>query len=200
MGLKDVGGLRGSKTQGSVENEENDTPESLAHIEDINTDGMSKEKERGFFLGLVSGEASFSVRISSNNSGVYTNCVFALQMHECDAAIIKHFYESMKMGNIRHRKDKRGNRGNHVNWKVSNTEQCRVIADWVEKHSENSFFRHTDKYRAFCKWEKCLTLIEEGEHLTDEGVAKIAGLRDQMNHDSRGRTKEEVVEEFNLEV
>lgn len=160
-------------------------------------DELDESDMWAFFLGFLAGEGSFSITITTRKrDGLPSACpVFAIKLEICDKELLELFRDTTGIGHINEAKSQ----GRHyVEWRTSNLESCMYIRDQIESHASGTPFTQTSKYDSLQTWSECLELIEQGEHLTKEGLVRLSELRDEMNDDRRGRTTGEVIEEFDL--
>lgn len=146
-----------------------------------------------FFLAFIAGEGSFSITISHRGGDGETSVspIFSVKLDVSDKELLQMFYSYTGLGHINEGKSQ----GRHyVEWRTSNLEECKYIAEQIEAHAESTPFIYTSKYDSFLVWVDCLKLINGGEHMCDSGIAKLARMRDNMNNDGRGRSAKDVIQ------
>ena len=151
---------------------------------------------KDYILGFVEGEGCFSIAISRNidrkprkNVGkqnkiknpflIRVSPSFRVTNIEANRRVLEEIKDALGVGSIYCQ-----DRG-----KLSLTQQkvayfytrsfddCLKVRDYFK---ELSFV--TKKGQDFILWSKCLELIVQGKHRTNEGILEICALRDQMNY------------------
>lgn len=151
----------------------------------------NKDKMDGFLVGLVVGEGSFHITIGkapNNKKKWYVGSNFGIKLHKSDGEILEYLHNSIELGNIRYN-------GKYVEWRISDLSECVKFSNTFDKMIRGTAFIHTEKYNSYVKWKECLLMILENKGETKEGLIEIAEKRDEINRDSRGRTKDEVIDE-----
>lgn len=125
-----------------------------------------------YIAGFVDGEGSFNVSFKIREDYLHkvkiTACFNISQKEKKILAWIKHI---LKCGTIRARGD------GVFYYEVTNVNSlAKTIIPFFEKFP----LRSQNKLQAFIIFKKIVKLIENGEHLTREGVIKVYNLRDQV--------------------
>ena len=134
--------------------------------------------EAGWVVGFVDGEGCFHIGIAKHaemTAGVQVLPEFTVVQHEGDVQVLHGLKEYFGCGVVRK------NHGDRMCYRV------RGLPHLLEKVVP-FFLEHplkTKKNLDFMKFRDALLLMEKGEHLTPEGLAKIRGLAAQMNRRSR---------------
>jgi hypothetical protein len=150
---------------------------------------------RGFFMGLIVGEGSFSIPITAKsdcNHGVQAKPKFCINMHKENEHVLKYLRDSTELGRLS--KTER-----FTEWTINDLDSCIELSRWIDSEFGGTIFDETAKAHSFQKWVKCLDILNSASGQSAETIKQIAEIRDDMNMDSRGRTKDEIVEHFNLD-
>lgn len=187
MGIEE---FRRENSDGRGTTYERKKPDRDVNYEEVEKIDVNEEKMKGFFLGLIVGEGSFSILLQFEDErrlGVAVRGKFDLRLHEENQYLLKYLHESTELGYISYVSP-------FVNYRITSLDECLELERWIENNLEKSIFKQTAKYESFVKWGECLSMIEERKHLTKDGLLEIAKLRDNMNRDQRGRNYEEIKE------
>ena len=134
--------------------------------------------ETQWIVGFVDGEGCFHVGISQHEGlrlGVQVLPEFTVVQHRRDVNILYALKRHFGCGVVR------VNHGDRMAWRVRDRKQLleRIVP---------FFMRHSLKTRKkvdFLKFRKVLLLMEQGKHLTPQGLAEIQAIAASMNRASR---------------
>ena len=130
--------------------------------------------DAGWVTGFVDGEGCFHVAINPQPEmtvGYQVLPEFTVVQHERDIQVLHALKAFFGCGVVR------TNHGNRMAYRVRGKEQLlRTIIPFFEQHPLKSR-KHVD----FLKFRDVLLMMEKGEHLTVEGLAKIREIAAQMN-------------------
>lgn len=176
------------------------TPEHLAlliglcHIRYMfgsnNAPSADNQQERlaisHWITGFVDGEGCFSVGFIKQPNrgkrkgyklGIQVWCEFAVTQGEKSIAVLEELKNFFRVGDIYINKRYDNHKEHMHRYTVRRREELRtVIIPFFQ-----SFPLHTAKKEDFCKFVLCFNLIEEGKHLTVEGLHEICSLVSTMN-------------------
>lgn len=135
--------------------------------------------EAQWIAGFVDGEGCFHVGIAHHDdmtTGVQVLPEFTVVQHERDAKLLHALKAYFGCGVVR------SNHGDRLAFRVRDR-RCLVdvIVPFFMRHSLKSS-KHVD----FLKFRRVLLAMEDGRHLTEEGVEEIRRIAGQMN---RGRPR-----------
>ena len=138
----------------------------------INTDNIPHPS---WISGFVSGEGNFDVRISSssNKIGYRVQLRFRISQHSRDLRLLENIIKYWNTGNIY----KYNGKSAVVLTIVNFTDITNIIVPFFNKYPLLAGVKVYD-YLDWCKIQK---LIEEGNHLTIEGLNEIRELKSGMN-------------------
>ena len=127
-----------------------------------------------WITGFVDGEGCFHVGINERpdmTAGYQVLPEFTVVQHERDVKVLHALKAHFGCGVVR------SNHGDRMAYRVRSLEQLREkIIPFFEKHSLK-----TSKRQNFMKFRRVVRLMEQGVHLTPEGVAEIRRIAEQMN-------------------
>ena len=136
--------------------------------------------EAEWVTGFVDGEGCFHVGIASHPdmaSGYQVLPEFTVVQHERDVQLLHGLKAFFGCGVVRR------NHGERMAYRVRGLEQLsRQIVPFFLKHPLRSA-----KRQDFEKFRRVVLMMERGEHLTAEGLARIRATAGQMD---RGRSRE----------
>ncbi len=125
-------------------------------------------------VGFVDGEGCFHIGINRNDSmklGVQVLPEFTVVQHEVDEQILEALKEYFGCGVVRR------NHGSRKCYRVRGQANLRDhILPFFEKHKLK-----TKKRVDFIRFRRVVRMIEEGHHLTPEGLEKIRTIQRTMN-------------------
>ena len=134
--------------------------------------------ETQWIVGFVDGEGCFHVGISQHEGmslGVQVLPEFTVVQHRRDVNILHALKRHFGCGVVR------VNHGDRMAWRVRDRKQLlERIVPFFMRHSLK-----TMKKVDFLKFRKVLLLMEQGRHLTPEGLAEIRAIAASMNRASR---------------
>jgi len=126
-----------------------------------------------FLTGFTDAEGSFSILIQPN-SGYKTNwrikAIFSIGLHQKDTAILEKIQSFLGVGKI-HKHGK-----NSVQYRVESIKDLQVIVDHFDKYSLISA-----KAPDYILFKKAFNIIKLQEHLTQEGLLKLIGIKASLN-------------------
>ena len=133
-----------------------------------------------WIVGFVDGEGCFHVGINTHRdmrAGVQVLPEFTVVQHKRDVKVLHALKAYFGCGVVR------VNHGDRMAYRVRGTEHLisRIVPFFMEHPLKTS--KHVD----FLKFRDVLLLMQEGQHLTDEGLETIRGVAKQMN---RGRSRQ----------
>lgn len=144
-----------------------------------------------FILGLLAGEGSLMINMHKSdryNTGIDVRCTGQITLGQKDYEILVMIHHILDIGSL----SIEGNGG--VAWKVQSQKECRILADWIDDNIAGTMFEHTRKYESYKVWSECLSMVEDGKHLTKDGIRRIASMRDTINYySSSARSEEEIM-------
>ena len=144
-------------------------------------------REIGFYIaGFVDGEGSFNVSVRKRDD--YKNkfkISLCFNVSQKDKVILALLKRHIGCGTLRQRKD------GIWYYEVNNFNAiCEKVIPFFKKYS----FLSAKKKRDFSKFTQIAEIIKKEEHLSQEGIAKILTLRNQMNDGgNRKRTDDEIL-------
>lgn len=130
-------------------------------------------KNPWFITGFSDAESSFSILIQANRQyaiGWRIKPVFAIGLHEKDLELLKSIQSYLGAGKIHiHGK-------NSIQYRVDSIKDLQVIVNHFEKYP-----LVTAKLADFILFKKAFDLILLKEHLSQEGLLKIVGIKASLN-------------------
>jgi len=149
---------------------------------------------REFFLGVVASEGSFIIHASRRDErlGVTIRPEFQLKMHRREGEMLDELQTQLGLGKLRERSSRP-----YIAWRIGRIDECLRLVEILEDFTEGSLFAKTDKARAFRKWREILYLIDDGKHLTKDGLKRILKMRESINWGSKGIPADELIERVN---
>lgn len=134
----------------------------------------------GYYLaGFADGEGSFNVSFRPRNDRNQPWKVsLCFNVSQKDRVILALFKRHLQCGTLRSRPD------GVWYYEVNNLE---AILTHVIPFFERFGFLSATKKRDFSKFKKIAKLMQEGRHLTEEGIREILRIRKQMNDGSKRR-------------
>jgi hypothetical protein len=135
--------------------------------------------DAGWVVGFVDGEGCFHVGVSHHPGmkvGYQVLPEFVVVQHERDAKVLHALKAFFRCGVVRK------NHGDRMCFRVRRREHLleRVVPFFVEHPLKSG------KRADFQKFRRVLLRMEEGDHLTPEGIERIREIAGQMN---RGRSR-----------
>ena len=128
-------------------------------------------------VGFVDGEGCFHIGINQNSEmrlGVQVLPELTVVQHQADVQVLYALKEYFGCGVVRK------NHGTRMAYRVRGHQNLlEKILPFFEKHQLK-----TRKRVDFAKFRKVVRLMDQKEHLTPEGLAKIQKIKDSMNSTS----------------
>jgi hypothetical protein len=138
---------------------------------------MTTKLTAEWIVGFVDGEGCYHIAMNQNPEmklGVQVQPEFTVVQHESDIQILYALKAYWKCGVVR------VNHGDRMCYRVRGQKNLKeIIVPFFEKHKLK-----TKKRIAFERFRDALLLIEKGEHLTSQGIEKIAKLKEGINRSS----------------
>jgi hypothetical protein len=191
MGIEDfkTSSVNSGDGKGAILDEVKELIDELSKIE---KEAENIDKPEEFILGLLAGEGSLMINMHKSdryNTGIDVRGAGQITLGKEDYKILVMIHHILNIGSL----SIQGSGG--VTWKVQSQKECRILADWIENNIENTLFKHTKKYESYVVWEECISMIEDGEHMSKSGIKEIAGMRDDINYySSSARTQDEIMD------
>jgi len=139
---------------------------------------------RDYIVGLVDGEGSFTayVRDFSQTKVVKRRTRieprFFLKLIEKDKAILGELRKFFGCGHVYFQKDNRLNHQNCYRFEVSDrSDLTKVIIPFFKKNQPKLVSKKKD-FKIFCQ---LMNGIKRGEHLTEDGLARLCRLKQTMH-------------------
>ena len=130
--------------------------------------------EAEWVTGFVDGEGCFHVGINAHpemTAGFQVLPEFTVVQHERDVQVLHALKAYFGCGVVR------SNHGNRMAYRVRGKEHLlQIILPFFMKHPLRS-----KKNVDFLKFRDVLLMMEKGEHLTSEGIARIRDIASKMN-------------------
>lgn len=127
-----------------------------------------------WILGFVDGEGCFNVSIvrqSSMDLGFQVLVEFSVVQHERDIQILHKFTDYFGVGTVSR---------NHDTRQMYRARGLRNLRNTIRPFFERHKLK-TRKRLDFIKWRRIILMIEDGHHLTPEGLLLIDKIRQTMN-------------------
>jgi len=143
----------------------------------------SNELNPYYVTGFTDGEGCFSVSVSTNlryKTGYRVKAAFHIGLHIRDLALLEQIQLFFGVGNI----TKLG--AESVQFRVSGLEDLKVIMNHFDKYP-----LLTNKQSDYLLFKKVVNFMEQGIHLTTEGLNKIMSIKAVIN-------KQEISDGLNL--
>ncbi len=136
----------------------------------------------GYYLaGFADGEGSFNVSFRPRSDyPVPWKISLCFNVSQRDRVILALFKRYLQCGTLRQRED------GVWYYEVNN---LNAICEHVIPFFERFRFLSAKKKRDFAKFKKIARLMQEGRHLTEDGVREILKIRAGMNDGGAGRRK-----------
>ena len=140
----------------------------------------------GYYLaGFTDGEGSFNVSFRSRGDYQFPwKISLCFNISQRDPVILALFKRHLRCGTLRQRQD------GVWYYEVNN---LRAILENVIPFFEQFGFLSSKKKRDFAKFKQLANLMEEGRHLTREGVEEILRIRREMNDGGKRRYSEKEI-------
>ena len=127
-----------------------------------------------FITGFVDGEGCFSIKITSNNqlnTGWRVRLSFYIGIHLKDLPVLVNIHNYLGVGRIYNNQNRES-----TQLEVQSIKEIAVIIQHFDKYP-----LLTQKFADYLIFKEVYCLIKNNEHLTVEGLNKIAGLKEQQN-------------------
>jgi len=146
----------------------------------------------GYYLaGFADGEGSFNVSFRPRQDyRLPWKISLCFNVSQKDRVILALFKRHLQCGTLRGRED------GVWYYEVNN---LNAICEHVIPFFERFRFLSAKKKRDFARFKKIARLMQEGRHLTEDGVREILKIRAEMNDGGAGRRKysdEEIISRF----
>jgi hypothetical protein len=126
-----------------------------------------------FLTGFTDAEGSFSILIQPNvnyKTNWRIKAIFSIGLHKKDTDLLEKIQSSWGVGKIhKHGKDS-------VQYRVESIKELQVIVDHFYKYPLISA-----KVGDFIQFKKAFDIIKSQEHLTQEGLLKLIGIKASLN-------------------
>ncbi len=136
---------------------------------------MNSKLNPYYISGFVDGEGCFSVTFNKKKdmNRPEVRLIFEIELREDDLEILQRIKDTLECGNIYHLKYSRYKKWiPHYKYKVSNIKDIRQkVIPFFQKYP----LQAKKKY-SFDKFYKVSKLVNDKEHLTDDGISKIRKL------------------------
>ena len=139
----------------------------------------------GYICGLIDGEGCFNVTIIRSKKGPvcgFSVCPqFMIHITERDKGILDFVQNIFNAGFVRfntsnYDRSVRNLRAkDSFKFRIASINNCLKLAEFLDG-------KLIIKQRDLTLWKQILNLINEGKHLTSEGILEIAKIRDGMNN------------------
>ena len=134
---------------------------------------MKSQLNPWFVTGFIDGEGCFTIEIYKNDkskTGWYIKLIFIITLHAKDKTLLEQIQKFFGVGKIYTKNN------NRIDYVVSSIKELLIII----KHFEN-FSLITQKRADFELFNSALTLIQNKEHLTMDGLKKIVAIKASIN-------------------
>lgn len=165
---------------------------------DTRTDYINNQRdiniiERGFILGLIAGEGSFSIKFAKSDQyrvGYIINPRFSLGMREEELIMLEQISDSVGLGRVKPK-----GRKNQIYWSISSVGECINLCSFIESPENSSeIFMESSKYSSYMAWKNVLEMINNQRHITREGAIEIARAREDINYGSRSDNTGDIID------
>jgi len=126
-----------------------------------------------FVTGFTDAEGCFSISIKPDAKLKLkwrASPLFIIKLHIKDLAILEEIKHTLGVGKIRK------NGINSVQYLVETFKEFQVIVEHFNKYP-----LVTAKVSDFLLFKQCFEIIKQGEHLTENGILKLVGLKSSLN-------------------
>ena len=131
-----------------------------------------------WIVGFVDGEGCFHIGINQNDTmklGIQVLPEFTVVQHEIDEQVLYAFKAYFQCGVVRK------NHGTRLSYRVRGQENLlQRIIPFFEKHQLK-----TRKRVDFQKFRKVILMMEQKEHLNEDGLEKIRQIKATMNSNKK---------------
>jgi hypothetical protein len=135
-----------------------------------------------YVVGLVDGEGSFAVHFNQScRRRAKVEPRFCLKLQAADKILLDQLKDFFGCGKVYIQRDRRPNHSLCFRYEVSNrTELLEKVIPFFQQHP----LRSPSKRRDFALFQQVLSLIQAGDHLTDEGLERMKQLAAEMHRGS----------------
>ena len=140
-----------------------------------------------YVTGFSDGEASFHISIVKNKeykTGYHVFPVFSIQLHVKDLLLLEQIKDYFSIGTVRIKKNKANTTAMYS--VQSYKDIINVIIPYFDKYP-----LLTQKRADYILFKQILDLINQGKHLTKEGLAEIVSIKASMNKGLNENLKQE---------
>ena len=132
-----------------------------------------------YVLGLVDGEGSFAVHLSSSpKRRARVEPRFCLKLKAEDKELLDELQNFFGFGKVYIQRDHRPSHSLCYRFEVSNRRELwENIVPFFEQHP----LRSPSRRRDFALFRQIMALVMQGAHLTEDGLEEIRGLAAQMH-------------------
>ena len=137
-----------------------------------------------YIIGLVDGEGSFTcyIRNPASKKAVQRRAIaeprFYVKLIERDKSILYDLRDFFGCGNVYFQRDQRKNHQNCYRYEVANRgELAKIVIPFFKKNPLRLSSKRKD-FKIFCE---LLDRIGRGEHLTSNGIKRLARLKQEMH-------------------
>jgi hypothetical protein len=141
-----------------------------------------------YFAGFADGEGSFNVSLKKDNEyRVRWHIEPSFNLSQRDKTVLFLFKKHLGVGKIRQRKD-----GVYY-YEVRNYKALQeVIIPFFRKYK----FLSSEKKKNFLLFQKIVNLMNQGAHITNNGMTQILKIREKLN-EGRGRKRKYSLDDYN---
>jgi len=161
------------------------------------------EMDLNWLIGFIEGEGCFGVSVQIKHKKGIPNSLgilitFKLGLHEKDIGTLIYIKKLIGFGKIsfvNKKYWKKHNAGNQYVYSIHNHKDCLKLANILDEN----LFRST-KRTAFVLWKEALTLRDNEEHLTFNGIKRIVEIRSEINPGGKKqiiKSKDEIMKIIN---
>ena len=142
-------------------------------------DDQQERLDANWIAGFVDGEGCFHVAINKQPKaklGWWVLPEFRIVQHQRDERILRKIQAVFNCGKIR------VNHGDRKELRIRGIKDLNKIVQFFKKHK-----LHTTKRENFEKFSQIISMMNKKEHLTSEGLNRIAQLASQMNRQIKSK-------------
>lgn len=140
----------------------------------MSADNQQESLNPHWIAGFTDGEGCFHVAVNElakMTVGYQVLPEFRLTQHQRDQALLRRVQSYFEFGVVRHNHD------DIYEFRVRSQDDLHVLIDFF-----NAYPLHTEKKRNLRVFEEILSMMNDGEHLTERGLGTICSLRQTMNN------------------
>ena len=123
--------------------------------------------------GFIDAEGSFTITIYPDNRSRLkwaVQPIFTINLHRKDLPIFEEIKNTLQLGNIVNRSK------SVVSYKIGSKKELKGLIHHLDKYP-----LVTCKFSDFLLFKQCFEIIKQKEHLTNEGILKLVGLKSSLN-------------------